>query len=200
MIKKNVDPKEVGTRIRSIRKSLGLSMEEFASRIDNKAKSGTISNWETGKNLPNNVRLKKIADIGETSINELLYNSNEEKSLQKAEPLSVEDKIYDLVKEFYDPKNPAHVDALKATISCFDDSEFMPDRLEALSIFSNNLAHFEDNSTFKIYNKESYIKHIKKRIDERKKKMENTNEGSVSRIDKICLQLDYDLLSSLKNN
>lgn len=54
---------EVGQRIREIRMKLGLSMDEFAARIDSKAKSGTVSNWETGKNLPNNERLIKIAEL-----------------------------------------------------------------------------------------------------------------------------------------
>ena len=73
-----IDPKIVGARIRDIRKRLGMSMSAFAERIDRdeelkKTKSGTVSNWETGKNLPNNERLKIIADLGGLSVNELLY-------------------------------------------------------------------------------------------------------------------------------
>lgn len=71
------NPKEVGERIRNIRKSLGLSMDAFAARIDEKAKSGTVSNWETGKNLPNNERLKRIAELGNTSISSLLYGNTQ---------------------------------------------------------------------------------------------------------------------------
>lgn len=55
----NYSDEVIGNRIKRIRKRLGLTMEEFASKIDNKAKSGTVSNWETGKNLPNNARQKK---------------------------------------------------------------------------------------------------------------------------------------------
>lgn len=78
-----VDPKKVGLRIRDIRKRLGLSMTAFAERIDQfetekKTKSGTVSNWETGKNLPNNNRLKIIAELGEISVDKLLYGSKEE--------------------------------------------------------------------------------------------------------------------------
>lgn len=77
-----IDPKIVGARIRDIRKRLGMSMSAFAERIDRdeelkKTKSGTVSNWETGKNLPNNERLKKIADLAGISVNELLYGSLE---------------------------------------------------------------------------------------------------------------------------
>ncbi|KAF1295092.1 hypothetical protein BAU15_04875 [Enterococcus sp. JM4C] len=72
------NPSEVGLRIKEIRFKLGYSMTEFARHIDTKAKSGTVSNWETGKNLPNNKRLKKIAELGEVS---LLYLLKGEKSL-----------------------------------------------------------------------------------------------------------------------
>ena len=63
---------EVGNRIKNIRLGLGLTMEEFANEIDSKSKSGTVSNWETGKNLPNANRLKKIAELGDTTVQELL--------------------------------------------------------------------------------------------------------------------------------
>lgn len=73
-----VDPTVVGSRIRDIRTRLGLSMAAFAEKIDQhesikKTKSGTVSNWETGKNLPNNTRLVRIAELGGISVNELLY-------------------------------------------------------------------------------------------------------------------------------
>lgn len=73
-----IDPKKIGQRIRAIRKKLGLSMSAFAERIDNKAKSGTVSNWETGKNLPNNERLKRIAELDGISVDELLFGSLED--------------------------------------------------------------------------------------------------------------------------
>lgn len=63
----------IGEKIREIRLSLGKSMTEFGKMIDDydingKTKSGTVSNWETGKNLPNNERLKKIAELGNVSV------------------------------------------------------------------------------------------------------------------------------------
>lgn len=77
MNKKDLNIDSVAGRIRDIRKRLGFSMEEFASRIDDRAKSGTVSNWETGKNLPNNKRLTKIAELGNLTVDELLYGSYE---------------------------------------------------------------------------------------------------------------------------
>jgi len=58
-------------------------MAAFAERIDNRSKSGTISNWETGKNLPNNERLKRIAEIGDTTV-EYLLKDNQAKTLEEA--------------------------------------------------------------------------------------------------------------------
>lgn len=78
------NPIEVGRRIRRIRKNqLGLSMANFGKKIGDiegtsKIQSGTVSNWETGKNLPNNERLKIIADIGNISVDELLHGTVDE--------------------------------------------------------------------------------------------------------------------------
>lgn len=62
---------EVGRRIKQIRKNKGLNQTDFAKRIG--ATLPAVSNWETGKNLPNNERLKAIADIGNLTVDELLH-------------------------------------------------------------------------------------------------------------------------------
>ena len=67
---------EIGERIRKIRRSLGLTLEEFAKEIDSTAKSGTVSNWETGKNTPNARRLKRISELGNVSIEYLERGGN----------------------------------------------------------------------------------------------------------------------------
>lgn len=64
--------KIIGNRIRAIRLSLGITMQEFAKKIDSTAGSGTVNNWETGRNRPNARRLVKIAEIGETSLGYLM--------------------------------------------------------------------------------------------------------------------------------
>ena len=70
-----VSTNSIGERIKRIREELGVSMSEFALLIDDKAKSGTVANWETGKNLPNRKRLNRIAELGNTTVNQLM-NSN----------------------------------------------------------------------------------------------------------------------------
>lgn len=47
-------------------------MNEFGSLIDSNVKSGTVTNWESGKNAPNKKRLKRIADLCGVSVNFLL--------------------------------------------------------------------------------------------------------------------------------
>lgn len=66
---------EVGRRIRQIRKSKGLNQTDFSKRVG--ASLPAVSNWETGRNLPNNERLKAIADMGNLKVDELLRGEAE---------------------------------------------------------------------------------------------------------------------------
>lgn len=63
---------KVGQRIKFIRQKLGLTMEEFGELFEPKASKGVVSNWENNYNLPNNDRLKKIAELGKVSMGYLL--------------------------------------------------------------------------------------------------------------------------------
>lgn len=72
-----VDKNEVGKRIYNIRKELGYSMERFGEIIGD-APKGTVNGWEKGKCLPNKKRLETIANIGDTTVNDLLYGSFED--------------------------------------------------------------------------------------------------------------------------
>lgn len=72
-----INPIEVGNRIKNIRKSKGLTLEEFGKFFENADKS-LVSKWERGKAIPNNSRLKMIAQFGDISVNELLYGSRDE--------------------------------------------------------------------------------------------------------------------------
>ena len=65
--------KPIGQKIKAIRKSLGFSQLEFSKVIG--ATKSAVANWENGYNYPNNERLKVIAELGNTAVNQLL-NSN----------------------------------------------------------------------------------------------------------------------------
>src|SRR5690625_2238912 len=70
----DVDRNSLGMRIHRIRKEKGLTLEEFGQLIDNASKS-VVSKWERGITMPNNKRIKIIADISQISVFELLYGS-----------------------------------------------------------------------------------------------------------------------------
>ena len=83
--------KLVGKRIQVIRLEKGLTLEQFGKLIG--ASKSSISEWESGKHLPpaksiisrwekgvmlpNFSRLERVAELGNITVNELLYGNNE---------------------------------------------------------------------------------------------------------------------------
>lgn len=67
--------KAVGRRIREERLKLGLTSDEFGKLFTPPASKGTISKWENGSYLPNNERLKQIANLGNITVDELLNDN-----------------------------------------------------------------------------------------------------------------------------
>ena len=73
----NINKKQVGFRIMAIRKRKFLTLIEFAKKIGTSKSS--VSDWEKGFRLPPEVALTKIAIMGNTSVDKLLYgNGNNE--------------------------------------------------------------------------------------------------------------------------
>lgn len=102
----NLNKVEIGKRIRHIRKNWGDSMTKFGERIDKNSpiKSGVISNWENGKQLPNNERLKRIAELGDLSVNQLIYGdflTNLENITHKKILHILEDNFLDYDEDLY---------------------------------------------------------------------------------------------------
>lgn len=87
-----VDKNSVGTRINEIRKEKGLTLKEFGKKVDNAGKS-VVSKWERGLTIPNNKRLKLIAEIGEITVDELLYGKRN---------TIINTAIHDSLNEFLD--------------------------------------------------------------------------------------------------
>ena len=73
----------LGERIKRIRIEYGDNLQRFGERVaetmgipkDQAPADSIVSRWEKGKNRPNNERLKAIAELGNTTVNQLL-NSN----------------------------------------------------------------------------------------------------------------------------
>lgn len=67
----NINKKQVGRRILAIRKRRNLTLIDFAKKIG--AGKSSVSDWEQGFRLPPEAVLTKIAIMGNTSVDKLLY-------------------------------------------------------------------------------------------------------------------------------
>ena len=67
----NINKKQVGRRIMAIRKRNYLTLIEFAKKIG--AGKSSVSDWEQGFRLPPEAVLTKIAIMGNTTVDKLLY-------------------------------------------------------------------------------------------------------------------------------
>lgn len=73
----SINKKQVGRRTQIIRKRKLLTLIEFAKKIG--ASKSSVSDWEKGFRLPPEATLTKIAVMGNTSVDKLLYgNGNNE--------------------------------------------------------------------------------------------------------------------------
>lgn len=75
-MKNKINKKQVGERIFSIRKNMNLTLEQFGAILQ--ASKSNVSKWELGKVLPRRERLIEIAELGKTSVEELLYGKEKE--------------------------------------------------------------------------------------------------------------------------
>ncbi|UJF14997.1 helix-turn-helix domain-containing protein [Jeotgalibaca sp. MA1X17-3] len=79
-----INKNALGKRIKNIRVNEKDTLESFAQKINSKTqgaiRSGksNVSRWEKGENIPNDLTLKTIAEIGNMSVDELSYGSTED--------------------------------------------------------------------------------------------------------------------------
>ena len=67
--------KTTGEQIKSIRLELGETLEEFGKRFNPPVHKGLVSLWENGRNIPHPKNLKTIAEIGGTTVDELVFTN-----------------------------------------------------------------------------------------------------------------------------
>lgn len=97
---------QIGERTKTIRCSLGLSMEEFGKLFQPNVDKSLISRWEKEVNHPNKERIKRIAEIGKVSIdylnNGVTYRELEKRNIELIEEniqLKAKlDMIYEVIK------------------------------------------------------------------------------------------------------
>lgn len=75
-MKNKINKKEVGERIRKIRFSKCLTLEQFGNLFH--AVKSNVQSWENGSCLPNKKRQLAIAKLGKISVEELLYGKEKE--------------------------------------------------------------------------------------------------------------------------
>jgi transcriptional regulator with XRE-family HTH domain len=61
---------DVGKRLRTARRAAGLTQKQLADRLE--VESITVSRWERGVTSPSLPRLRRIAEITETTVGELV--------------------------------------------------------------------------------------------------------------------------------
>lgn len=74
--------KMIGERIKKIRVNRKETLEDFAAAIQEgtdfkiKTTKSNVSKWESGLNVPNDISLKAIANLGGISVSKLLYGKD----------------------------------------------------------------------------------------------------------------------------
>lgn len=138
----DINKKEVGARIKFIRISLGLTMEEFGERVG-KALKSNVSKWERGDSLPNNARLKQIAELGQVSMLYLLEGKKTVTDLSEVEK-----------QEFFqewDKKERNRLDALKkSSIASIRDAQLeslSSVKLNAIDEYIKLLSNYSNNTS-----------------------------------------------------
>lgn len=159
-------------RIKMIRIKKGMTMEEFGEHILNANKS-VVSKWEKGLTVPNNERLKMIAQFGNISVSELLYGLDSE--LKEKVSKYTEEIMKTEIREMQSQKYKLLYDPL-----------FKKETIDYL-VTRYNFTDLTDIG-IKQYTKELLDVFLDKEIYERKYKPHS---------DKHAIELTYDLLKDL---
>lgn len=101
----NINKKQVGRRILAIRKRRNLTLIDFAKKVG--ASKSSVSDWEKGFRLPPEVTLTKIAIMGNTSVDKLLYGDgkNDIEELYKSLIKLPKKELIDLMMRVKEKKN-----------------------------------------------------------------------------------------------
>ena len=100
-IQKTVNTREIGERVRQLRKSRGITQDELGYALGDKTTGkplsrGQISNLETGKRNFNIHQIKALADLFNISIETLGFESDEIETvdlLERAKLIFENDKV-----------------------------------------------------------------------------------------------------------
>lgn len=134
-MKMEMNKKEVGQRIRNFRNSMGLSIEKFGKLIDDLPRS-TVNNWERGINLPKQETLIRIAEIGDTTNEYLLYGDQENQyilDLLAKKAGKVHPELQNLILEEVKKAGMIDVQSLNSALDFFETNLIPPTEKDQLS-------------------------------------------------------------------
>lgn len=116
-IQKSIDTREIGRRVRQLRKEKGITQDELGIVLGDKITGtplsrGQVSNLETGKRNFNIHQIKALADFFGVSIETLGFKSDEIETVDLLEraklifqnekvPMSEKQELYDNIMKLY---------------------------------------------------------------------------------------------------
>lgn len=116
-IQKSIDTREIGKRVRQLRKARGITQDELGITLGDKTTGkplsrGQVSNLETGKRNFNIHQIKILADFFNVSIETLGFESNEIETIDLLErakiifengnvPMEEKQELYESIMRLY---------------------------------------------------------------------------------------------------
>lgn len=146
MKQNDINKTEVGQRIKNIRLSKGMTLEEFGKIFN--ATKGNVLKWEKGQSLPNPERLKAIAKIADMTVEELLYGNKLEYAVSLCNHLLDKNLIPAAYKQIF-IENYSHqlIDEIRDKLSSVDLPVYSYNEIDELVISKfNELQNTPTNS------------------------------------------------------
>ena len=118
-IQRTIDTKEIGERVRQLRKSKSITQDELGSILGNKTTGkplsrGQVSNLETGKRNLNIHQIKVLADYFNVSIETLGFESDGIKTVDLLERAKI---IFENIEVYMNEKQELYEQIMKLYLS-----------------------------------------------------------------------------------
>ena len=166
-MKKKINKKEVGERIRFIRLNKGYTIHNFGDLFG--ASRGNVQAWESGACLPNKRRLQTIAQMANISVTELLYGNQNNREQEIAGILQKKPNKKEVGKRIFSIRKNMNLtleqfglilQVGKSNVSVWELGKSLPRREKTIEIAKLGKISVEEL----LYGKEKEIKDLKIRL------------------------------------